>query len=60
MLHASRKIKEKYSYICKNMDEELAKYSDPTSSLFKVYKALGFSSKNPLNIRIGPERFLGP
>ena len=60
LMDVSREIKEKFCYVCKNMDSEVKEFADPDSEKFRLYEGTGKTTGTPLKIKVGTERFLGP
>ena len=60
LMDACREIKEKYCYVCRNMESEVKKFADPGSDKFRLYEGVGRTTGAPLRIKVGTERFLGP
>ena len=67
---ATMDIKEKYSYLCKDIVEEFSKFDEKEydeksktfslSSKFKKYSGVGKITNKPYTIDVGYETFLGP
>jgi len=59
-LEVAKKIKEMYSYVCPDIVKEFRKYDTEPSKYFKVYNGINSVTKQPYDVDVGYERFLGP
>lgn len=59
-LETAKAIKERYCYICPDIAKEFAKYDTEPSKWIKTYDGVNSITKNPFNVDVGYERFLGP
>lgn len=59
-LETAKAIKERYSYICPDIAKEFAKYDSDPSKWVKQYQSVNSVTKQPFEVDVGYERFLGP
>lgn len=59
-LETAKAIKERYSYICPDIAKEFAKYDSEPSKWVRTYDGVNSVTKQPFNVDVGYERFLGP
>lgn len=59
-LEAAKQIKERYSYICPDLAKEFKKYDLNPEKFIKRYKSINNITKQPFEVDVGFERFLGP
>ncbi|XP_023949899.1 actin-related protein 3-like [Bicyclus anynana] len=59
-LETAKAIKERYSYICKDIAKEFTKYDSDPAKWKKNYTGINAITKNPFSVDVGYERFLGP
>ncbi|OUM62497.1 hypothetical protein PIROE2DRAFT_51680 [Piromyces sp. E2] len=59
-MEVARKIKEMYSYTCKDIVKEFKKYDAEPSKWFKEYVGQQSVTKKEYRVDVGYERFLGP
>lgn len=67
LMAVSREVKDTYSYIAKNpllefevWDERVKKYEANPEKAFRTYKTQSLITKQPLEVSIGYEVFMGP
>lgn len=51
---------ERFSYVCPDIAKEFAKYDSDPSKWLKKYESVNAITKQPFNVDVGYERFLGP
>lgn len=59
-LETAKAIKERFSYICPDIAKEFAKYDSEPSKWVRTYDGVNSITKQPFNVDVGYERFLGP
>jgi actin-related protein 3 len=59
-LETAKAIKERFSYICPDIAKEFAKYDSEPSKWIRTYDGINSVTKQPFNVDVGYERFLGP
>jgi actin-related protein 3 len=59
-LETAKAIKERYCYICPDIAKEFDKYDKTPSKWIKQYTAMNHITKQPFEVDVGFERFLGP
>ena len=59
-LETAKQIKERYCYICPDLAKEFKKYDMNPEKFIKRYKSLNNITKQPFEVDVGFERFLGP
>jgi len=59
-LETAKQIKERYSYICPDLAKEFKKYDTNPEKFIKRYKSVNNITKQPFEVDVGFERFLGP
>jgi len=59
-LETSKRIKETFSYVCPDIVREYKKYDAEPDKWFKTYQGIEPVTKQPYNVDVGYERFLGP
>jgi len=59
-LDIAKRIKELYSYVSPDLVKEFSKYDTERDQWFKVYKGINEVTKQPFDVDVGYERFLGP
>lgn len=59
-LETAKKIKERYCYICPELAKEFKKYDTNPEKFIKRYKSVNNITKQPFEVDVGFERFLGP
>lgn len=59
-LETAKAIKERYCYICPDIHKEFQKYDTDMNKWMKVYSGVNSVTKQPFNVDVGYERFLGP
>lgn len=59
-LETAKAIKERFSYICPDIAKEFAKYDSDPSKWVRTYEGVNSVTKQPFNVDVGYERFLGP
>lgn len=59
-LETAKAIKERFSYICPDIAKEFAKYDSEPSKWIRTYDGVNSVTKQPFNVDVGYERFLGP
>jgi len=59
-LETAKAIKEKHCYICPDIAKEFAKYDTEPSKWIRQFEGLNTVTKQPFNVDVGYERFLGP
>lgn len=59
-LETAKAIKERFCYICPDLAKEFEKYDKNPSKWIKKYMGHNNITKNPFEIDVGFERFLGP
>ena len=59
-LEVARIVKEKYSYICKDLAEEFKQFDVDPDKSFKIYQGVKRGTGQTYTCEIGYERFLGP
>ncbi|XP_074603779.1 actin-related protein 3B-like isoform X2 [Brevipalpus obovatus] len=59
-LETAKAIKEKFCFICPDISREFDKFDKNPAERVKKYTALNHVSKQPFEVDVGFERFLGP
>lgn len=59
-LETAKAIKERFSYICPDIAKEFAKYDSEPSKWVRTYEGVNSVTRQPFNVDVGYERFLGP
>jgi actin-related protein 3 len=59
-LDVAKRIKELYSYVCPDLVKEFSKYDTEKDQWFKVFQGVNDVTKQPFDVDVGYERFLGP
>lgn len=59
-LETAKAIKERYCYICSDIAKEFEKYDKNSSKWIKKYTGMNAITKQPFEVDVGFERFLGP
>lgn len=59
-LETAKAIKERYCYICPDIAKEFEKYDKNPAKWIKKYSSLNHITKQPFDVDVGFERFLGP
>mmetsp|Transcript_30419 Transcript_30419/g.33986 ORF Transcript_30419/g.33986 Transcript_30419/m.33986 type:complete len:418 (-) Transcript_30419:129-1382(-) len=59
-LDTAKRIKETYSYVCPDIVKEFGKYDSNPGKWFKQFNGVNPVTKQPFNVDVGYERFLGP
>ncbi|GAB6021156.1 Arp2/3 complex subunit, actin nucleation center [Chamberlinius hualienensis] len=59
-LETAKSIKEKFCYVCPDIVKEFSKYDADPSKWIRSYKGVNNVNKQPFEIDVGYERFLGP
>uniref|UniRef100_A0A914MF56 Actin-related protein 3 n=1 Tax=Meloidogyne incognita TaxID=6306 RepID=A0A914MF56_MELIC len=56
----AKAIKERYCYVCPNIQKEFVKYDTEPDKYVQCYHGLNNVTKKPFTVDVGHERFLGP
>uniref|UniRef100_A0A915M1M4 Actin-related protein n=1 Tax=Meloidogyne javanica TaxID=6303 RepID=A0A915M1M4_MELJA len=56
----AKAIKERYCYVCPNIQKEFVKYDTEPDKYVQCYHGLNNVTKKPFSVDVGHERFLGP
>jgi actin-related protein 3 len=59
-LEVAKRVKEMYCYVCPDLVKEFEKYDKEPSKWFLNHQEINQVTKQPYNVDIGYERFLGP
>ena len=59
-LETAKAIKERYCYICPDIAKEFEKYDKNPSKWIRKYSGMNNITKQPFEVDVGFERFLGP
>ncbi|KAI0241048.1 Actin-related protein 3 [Lamellibrachia satsuma] len=59
-LETAKAIKEKFSYVCPDIVKEFSKYDNDLGKWIKKYEGVNSITKQPFQVDVGYERFLGP
>jgi len=59
-LETAKAIKERFCYICPDIAKEFAKYDSDPPKWIKKYEGVNSVTKQPFNVDVGYERFMGP
>lgn len=59
-LETAKAVKEKFSYVCPDIVKEFNKYDSDPGKWIKKYASINSITKQPFEIDVGYERFLGP
>jgi len=51
---------EKFSYVCPDIVKEFSKYDNDLEKWIKKYEGVNSITKQPFQVDVGYERFLGP
>lgn len=59
-LETAKAIKERFSYICPDIAKEFNKYDSDPGKWVKQYQGINSVTKQPFEVDVGYERFMGP
>lgn len=59
-LNVAQRVKERYCYVSKSMDEEFNTYDDDPATHFKVHREIHRKTGQQYHFDVGYEQFLGP
>jgi len=59
-MDVAKRVKETFSYVCPDIVKEFNKYDADPDKWFKQYTGVNSVTRQPFNVDVGYERFLGP